>query len=189
VLVVANSELISDAPALVGQARTAGSSANFVVCCAPREIKAQRANIAGLTGVTVTDGFTAPENVLFVSNELSGGRTSGRTSARVAYGTVVAFRGAGREIDERGFSYNVSEKGLYVRTLSLPEDDEVWLELRPPRQERHVRLVGRVAWRRPFNYNESATVPPGFGIEIVDGAARDRALWLEGYEKLVEAVG
>lgn len=188
-LVVLNTDAVADAAALVGRARAAGSAANFIVCTAPRDLKQQRAQLTGLAGVTATDGYTAPENVLFVANELTGGRTSGRTSARLPYGTVVAFRGAGREVDDRGFSYNVSETGVYVRTLALPEDDEVWLELRPPRQERHVRLVGRVAWRRPFNYNESATVPPGFGVEIVDGAQKDRALWIEGYTKLGEAVG
>lgn len=188
-LVVGNSELIPTVGAVIERARSDGSLANFIVCSAPRDIKQQRAHLSGLSGVTVTDGFTAPENVLFVANELTGGRTSGRASPRVPYGTLIGFRAAGRDVDEHGFSYNVSEKGLYVRTLALPEDDEVWLELRPPRQERHVRLVGRVAWRRPFNYNESATVPPGFGVEIVDGASKDRAIWAEGYAKLVEAVG
>jgi hypothetical protein len=141
-------------------------------------------------GVTITDGFAAPENVLFAANELLlGDRTSGRTSARVAHGTAVSFRGAGREHDEQGFTYNVSEKGLYVRTLSAPEDEEAWLELWPPRLDRRVRLVGRVAWRRPFGYNEMATVPPGFGVEIVDGAKRDLALWADGYARLLDAVG
>jgi hypothetical protein len=50
-------------------------------------------------------------------------------------------------------------------------------------------LVGRVAWRRPFGYNETATVPPGFGVQIIDGAKRDLALWTEGYARLLEAVG
>lgn len=187
-LVVQSRELVPDIVPVVEQARAAGSRASFVVCAAPRDIRQQRAAIAGVAGVTITDGFTAPENVLFVANELTGGRTSGRTSSRLPYGTAVAFRGAGREVDDCGFSYNVSEKGTYVRTLALPEDEEVWLELRPPREERFVRLVGRVAWRRPFNYNESATVPPGFGVEIVDGAAKDLAIWREGFQKLVEAV-
>jgi DNA-binding response OmpR family regulator len=188
-LVVENSELVPNIAPVIEQARAAGSQASFIVCAAPRDIKQQRAALAGISGVTITDGYTAPENVLFVANELTGGRTSGRASPRLAYGTMVGFRSAGRDVDENGFSYNVSETGAYVRTLALPEEDEVWLELRPPRQERFVRLVGRVAWRRPFNYSESATVPPGFGVEIVDGAAKDRALWREGYEKLVETVG
>jgi hypothetical protein len=153
-------------------------------------MKSERAAIAGVAGVTITDGFAAPENVLFAANELlTGDRSSGRASARVAHGTAVSFRGAGREQDEQGFTYNVSAKGVYVRTMAPPEDDEAWLELWPPRLDRRVRLVGRVAWRRPFGYNETATVPPGFGVEIVDGAKKDLALWADGYARLLEAVG
>jgi DNA-binding response OmpR family regulator len=188
-LVVTNKDLFPDAPSTLSAARAAGSQANFILCAAPRDIRQAREGLTGFTGVTVTDSFTAPENVLFVANELTGGRTNGRASPRVPYGIRVAFRSAGRDVDDHGFSYNVSEKGLYVRTLAPPEDDEVWLELCPPRSERRVRLVGKVAWRRPFNYNENATVPPGFGLEIQDGAAKDRALWLEGYQQLVAAVG
>jgi DNA-binding response OmpR family regulator len=188
-LVVTSKELFPHAPSTIEAARAAGSKASFIVCSAPRDLKSDRAGVAGLTGVTVTDSFTAPENVLFVANELTGGRTNGRASPRVPYGTRVAFRSAGREVDDHGFSYNVSEKGIYVRTLAPPEEDEVWLELRPPRAERHVRLVAKVAWRRPFNYNESATVPPGFGVEIFDGATKDRGQWLEGYHQLMATVG
>ncbi|HET9953553.1 MAG TPA: PilZ domain-containing protein, partial [Polyangiaceae bacterium] len=188
-LVVANSELMSDARAVVTTARGRGSSASFVVCAAPREISVLRSALTGLTSVTVTDGFASPENVLFVANELTSGRSSGRTSPRIPYGLSVAFRSAGREVDEHGYSYNLSERGLYVRTLALPDEDEVWLELTPPRLDRLVRLVGKVAWRRPFNNLGSATVPPGFGIEIIDGSARDRALWVESYNELSRALG
>lgn len=187
-LVVTARDLFPEAPATIQAARDAGSKANFILCSAPRDIRQARETLTAFTGVTVTDSFAAPENVLFVANELTGGRTNGRASPRIPYGTRVAFRGAGREIDDHGFTYNVSEKGLYVRTLAPPEDDEVWLELCAPRSERRVRLVGKVAWRRPFNYNENATVPPGFGLEIQDGAAKDRALWLESYQQLVAAV-
>ena len=83
----------------------------------------------------------------------------------------------------------MSETGIYVRTLAPPEDDEVWVELCPPLLERQVRLVGRVAWRRPFNYNQSATVPPGFGLQIVDGFRKDRELWKDSYQRLLEALG
>ncbi len=188
-LVVVNRDLLSDPSATVQAARTQGSKANFVICSPPRDLRSERDALAGLTGVTLTDSFASPENVLFIANELSGGRVNNRASARIPYGMRVAFRSAGRDSDEHGFSYNISEKGLYVRTLAPPEDDEAWLELCPPRIERFVRLVGRVAWRRPFNYNENATVPPGFGVEIVDGSAKDRALWVEGYRRLMEAVG
>jgi DNA-binding response OmpR family regulator len=188
-LVVISKELLPSPLENIESARAAGSNANFVVCSPPRDIKHDRAALHGLAGVTVTDSFAAPENVLFVANELGGGRTNNRKSARIPYGVRVAFRGAGRDTDEHGYSYNVSERGIYVRTLAPPEDDEAWVELSPPRVERVVRLVGRIAWRRPFNYNESATVPPGFGVEIIDGAAKDRALWVEGYVRLAETVG
>ncbi|MFO7179784.1 MAG: hypothetical protein DIU78_013885 [Pseudomonadota bacterium] len=189
-LVVAGTELVREPSATIRAARSEGSDARFILCCPPRALKQERAQLGDLSGVTATDGFASPENVLFVANELlMGARTNGRTSPRVAYGTLVAFRGAGREVDERGFTYNVSANGIYVRTLALPEDDEVWLELCPPAMDRRVRLVGRVAWRRPFGYSETATVPPGFGVQIVDGAQRDLALWKEGYEQLLATVG
>ena len=134
-------------------------------------MKTVRAALDGIGGVGVIDAFAPPENVLFASNELKGGAVNNRRSPRILYGTTVAFRGAGREKDDFGFSYNISEGGLYVRTLAPPEDDEVWIEMCPPRSERRVRLVGKVAWRRRFNHNENATVPPGFGLSIVtDGA-------------------
>ena len=83
----------------------------------------------------------------------------------------------------------MSEGGLYVRTLAPPEDDEVWIELCPPRSERRVRLVGKVAWRRRFNHNENATVPPGFGLSISDAAKGDIAAWAEGYRTICDAIG
>jgi CheY-like chemotaxis protein len=189
-LVVLSSDL-DDAPrGLVERARTAGVTATFIVTCPPRELRAQRKNLEGLTRVTATDAYAPVENVLFLANELSG-RTGAnqRGSARVLYGTSIAFRGAGREEDETGYTFNVSASGLYVRSLVLPDDDSVWLELRPPRSERRVRLVGRVAWRRRFGSSERATVPAGFGVEIVDGAAADRTAWLDGYAAFAESVG
>ena len=66
-----------------------------------------------------------------------------RGTARVLYGTAVAFRPMGRDTDDFGFTYNVSAGGLYVRTLAPPDEQLVWLELCPPRGER------RVAPRRP----------------------------------------
>jgi DNA-binding response OmpR family regulator len=189
-LIVAGTDLVPEIREFVEQSRSEQGQARVVMCCPPRQMKNERARLEGVKGVTVTDGFAAPENVLFAANELLlGDRSSGRASPRVAHGTGVAFRGAGREFDEQGFTYNVSASGLYVRTLSAPEDEEAWLELCPPRLDRRVRLVGRVAWRRPFGYNETATVPPGFGVQIIDGAKRDLALWAEGYARLLEAVG
>jgi DNA-binding response OmpR family regulator len=188
-LAVLNAELADDYPITIAAARDAGSKANFIVCANPRDLKSVRAALDGSAGVGVIDAFAPPENVLFASNELKGGAVNNRRSPRILYGTTVAFRGAGREKDDFGFSYNMSEGGLYVRTLAPPEDDEVWVEMCPPRSERRVRLVGKVAWRRRFNYNENATVPPGFGLSIVDGAKADLEAWNVAYSTICAALG
>jgi DNA-binding response OmpR family regulator len=188
-LAVLNSELAGDYASTIQTARGSGSKANFLLCAMPRDLKTVRAALDGLTGVGAIDAYAPPENVLFASNELKGGAVNNRRSPRILYGTTVAFRGAGREKDDYGFSYNISEGGLYVRTLAPPEDDEVWVELCPPRSERRVRVVGKVAWRRRFNHNENATVPPGFGLSIIDGAKGDIEAWNAAYAAICEALG
>jgi DNA-binding response OmpR family regulator len=188
-LAVVNAELIPTLRPVVERARAAGSAAHFILCCAPRDLRNVREGLEDLSGVAAVDGFAAPENVLFASNELRAGGPNNRKSARLLYGTTVAFRGAGRERDDLGFTYNVSSGGLYVRTLAPPDDDETWIELRPPRTDRLVRLVVKIAWRRRFNHNENATVPPGFGAQVVDGARGDLAAWNDGYQAMSAALG
>jgi DNA-binding response OmpR family regulator len=188
-LAVINAELMPSARPIVERAREAGSKANFILCCAPRDLRTKREELGELEGVAAVDGFAAPENVLFASNELRAGTVNNRKTPRLLYGTTVAFRGAGRERDELGFSYNVSSGGIYVRTLAPPDDDETWLELRPPRTDRLVRLVAKIAWRRRFNNNENATVPPGFGAQIVDGARADLDAWTDGCAAMETVVG
>jgi DNA-binding response OmpR family regulator len=188
-LAVLNADLADDYATTIELARNAGSKANFIVCANPKDLKTIRAALDGTVGVGVIDAFAPPENVLFASNDLKGGTVNNRRSPRILYGTTVAFRGAGREKDDYGFTYNISEGGLYVRTLAPPEDDEVWIEMVPPRSERRVRLVGKIAWRRRFNHNENATVPPGFGLSIVDGAKADLQTWNDAYSTISAALG
>jgi hypothetical protein len=152
----------------------------------PRHVAQLAPLVDPLPYVALGDSFAPPENVLFAANEIArGGGTEGRGSARLLFGAAVRFRVAGREEDEIGFTYNVSETGLYVRTLVAPPAKEsVWLEFQPPRSDRRVRLEGVVQWRRPFGPNDQATVPTGFGIEITDGSRADRARFTEGYKAL-----
>ena len=188
-LVVASSEL-GDPAVMVAKARDAGSEATWIVRCRPRELQAQRRALAAFDNAVATDGYAPPENVLFLANELGNQRgCDNRATTRILYGTSVAFRGAGRERDEHGFTFNVSAGGIYVRTLAPPSDDCVWLELAPPRSDRRVRLEGRVAWRRKFGPNGHATVPPGFGVQITDGASADLEAWRAGYRAFAEVVG
>lgn len=170
--------------AWVSEARDAGNQVPWVIVAPPKRMGAVRAAAKVIERAAVADAFAPTENVLFVANDLirSGG-VDNRKSARMLYGTTVAFRVAGRDSDEVGFTYNISAGGLYVRTLAAPEQgQEVWLELWPPRSERRVRLAGKVAWRRPFGANETATVPAGFGLELTDGLSGDLDRWSIGYE-------
>ncbi|MBM4362826.1 MAG: PilZ domain-containing protein, partial [Deltaproteobacteria bacterium] len=169
-LVVANAEVGASPESMLAAARAAGQDATWIAICAPRDLRAVRGVVESFGNAAVTDGFAPPENVVFLANELSrGGASDKRVSRRLLFGTTVLFRGAGREADACGYLYNVSEGGLYVRTLAPPEDDVVWLELLPPRSDRRVRLEGRVVWRRRFGPSEGATVPPGFGVALHDG--------------------
>ena len=187
-VVVAGSDLEGGTEELVQDA-AGRSDALWLVPCPPRELKAWREALGEVKHATPMDGYAPPENVLFLLNELSHSCENKRASARLLYGTAVAFRGAGRDEDDIGFSFNLSAGGLYVRTLAPPEDDLVWLELTPPRSERRVRLVGQVAWRRGVAHSETATVPPGFGVQIVDGAKTDLELWRAGYAAFAQSVG
>ena len=171
--------------------RAGGVVVPIVLAAEPKKMKHCRDAIGDLVKVAVTDGFAPPENLLFVANELArSGSTDGRASARLLYGAVVAFRQAGRGEDGFGCTYNISAGGLYVRTLApLNGGEEVWLELTPPRSDRRVRLEGKVVWRRRFGPIESATVPPGFGVQITDGAKGDLARYESGYRAFAADTG
>ena len=180
-LVVMCTELCENPAALVSAATSAGSVAKFIISSEPRKHSELSIALARNPLTRVTDASDPPENVVFLANELSAGPMPDKRAApRILHGTTVRFRGEGREDDELGFSYNVSEGGLYVRTLAPPTDDIIWLELTPPKSSARVRITGQVAWRRPFGPHHKATVPHGFGVKILELTPRDRARWIEG---------
>jgi CheY-like chemotaxis protein len=187
VLVVVDEELEGGLRVL---SRAANDTTNTLYLAAPRRIGTLSAELQHNARTLVADGFAPPENIVFLANELSRGGTSDkRASKRLLYGTRVVFRGEGREEEDYGYSYNISEGGLYVRTLAVPDDDRVWLEMRPPRSDRLVRLEGEVVWRRPFGPLGFATVPPGFGVRIIDATASNRGAWEAGYAAFATALG
>ncbi len=180
-LVVICTELCEDAAELIREVELLGTKAKFVVSAEPRKHNELSQKLAHCESARVTDASAPPENVVFLANELVAGKMPDkRASPRLLHGTTVRFRGEGREDDELGFSYNVSEGGLYIRTLAPPSDDIVWLELTPPKSAQRVRLVGQVAWRRPFGPHGKATVPPGFGVRIIDVTKNDATRWTSG---------
>jgi DNA-binding response OmpR family regulator len=185
-LMVAGAELGVDRE-LIELARKAGSEAVWVVTAQRKDIADVRELLDGLDRVVVMGAYLPPESVLFSSNEmLSGTDKVERQSPRMLYGTCVWFRGAGSDEDELGLSYNISAGGLFVRTLLPPEDGQVWLELRPPRHKRRVRLAARVAWRRGFDLASTAAAPPGFGVQILDGLGDDRQQFVDGFHTLID---
>jgi Tfp pilus assembly protein PilZ len=190
-VVVVTDDLGAGGPeAALAAARERGSTAAWVLVVPPKRMPVVHAAVASLGPASVADGFAAPENVLFLTNELLNRRgVDQRASVRMLYGTAVAFRLAGRDEDDIGFSYNVSAGGLYVRTLApLDAGQELWLELWPPRSERRVRLAGTVAWKRPFGPTEGATVPAGFGVKITEGLAGDLDRWRGGYDSFAASI-
>jgi DNA-binding response OmpR family regulator/Tfp pilus assembly protein PilZ len=183
-LVIVDADLEPDGGVEVARRlRSNGNAVPVVIPATPKKMGGHRGAVKELIKVGVTDSFAPPENLLFVANEVSRNqRDDGRASARLLYGTVVAFRHAGRAREAHGCTYNISAGGLYVRTLApVDRGDEVWLELRPPRSDRLVRLEGKAAWARRFGPIESATVPPGFGVQISDGTKGDLARYEAGY--------
>jgi DNA-binding response OmpR family regulator len=183
-------EDLEDGPQALVEAAKKNKQTLHILMCAPKNFKVRAEAVSGLENATVADSFAPPENVVFLANELArGGASDQRKSRRLLYGTKVTFRGEGRAEDEYGYSYNISDGGLYVRTLAPPQDDYVWVELCPPRCDRRVRLEGQVVWRRAYGLLGSSTVPPGFGLKIVDGTRRNMQAWFDGYQAFCAALG
>jgi Tfp pilus assembly protein PilZ len=189
-LVVSAAPHDAHAALTVLSARSQGIEVPWLVGMAPRDETTLRRRLHGVEHTGVFDMYAPPENALFLANELR--RPSGvesRRAARVLYSAVVRFRVAGSDEDELALTYNVSTSGIYVRTLAtLPAGAEVWLELRPPRSERTVRLHAKVAWARPFGQSHSAVMPPGMGLALM-GEGPDRELYQRGVRTYAEAHG
>jgi DNA-binding response OmpR family regulator len=188
-IVALSTSVVPAARALVDEARKRGCLARVLVSLRGAEQLRLGAEFAGVDGVRLLDAGSPPENALYVVNEMAmPDLFDKRKAPRELYGAIVQLRAEGHDFDETAFTYNVSTHGMYVRTLVAPPAEILWLELSPPRAPRRVRLVGQVAWRRPFGPGGHATVPPGFGLKIIDGAARDVELWQEGCAGLPHAV-
>ena len=186
-LVVLSAEL-GDARKFVDEATVKGLQAAWVVMASRRDLVKHAELLAGVERLAVVASSTPPENVLFTSNELmrQGGPPS-REHERVLYGTMVSYKPAGGDQDDFGFTYNISSSGLYVRTLAPPDGSEVWLELRPPRGKRRVRLEAKVMWRRSYDPASGAAVPPGFGVVITDGLGPSVELWKSNVDSFIPA--
>jgi DNA-binding response OmpR family regulator/Tfp pilus assembly protein PilZ len=165
------------------QVRSAGNSLPWVLSAAPSKHAATGSEVSALAPVVIHDAFAPLENMLFVANEaLKGSFGDRRSSPRLLYGASALFRSAGRETDHLGYVYNICAEGLFIRTMDpLPQGEEIWLELTPPRTDRRVRLEARVVWRRLFGPVHGATAPPGFGLRINGGSKAELERFHCGY--------
>ena len=164
--------------------RGEGSTVPWVIMSPPKSLHAVSSSVADLARVVVHDSFAPHENLHFVANEILQRTVSEqRASPRLLYGTLVAFRVAGRDRDRLGYAYNISAEGIYVRTLDpLMRDEDAWLEFTPPRTGCRVRVEGKVAWSRTMGGSFGATVPPGFGVQIMGGSTSDLERFRSGYQ-------
>lgn len=183
-LVVADGELEGgQVTEVLARVRAAGLGIPWILMVPPKSVASVAESVAGQPQVVVHDSYAPHENLHFVANEMmSGSFHEQRESPRLLFNTLVAFRAAGRDTDRNGYTYNISAQGLFIRTLDpLMRDEDVWIELTPPRTDRRVRVEGQVAWTRMLGPWAGATVPPGFGVKITGGSSRDLARFSDGY--------
>jgi Tfp pilus assembly protein PilZ/CheY-like chemotaxis protein len=162
-----------------------------IITAPPRVAASSRHRLETFRHVAWHDSFTPPHNLLFLANKLIDIQaTSARAHPRLLYGSNVWFRRAGSALEHVGFSYNISEGGLFIRTLVPFEmGEELWLEMTPPRSDRRVRLEAIVVWNNPFGTLGKATAPPGIGACISDGTKQDFTRYRDGCRILAKELG
>ena len=125
--------------------------------------------------------------LFFAEEALRGDVSDLRASKRLLYNGLCAFREAGSLDPVFGLTHNISNQGLYVRTLDPPRPgSEVWFEMRVPGDMHSlVHLRGQVMWRREARHMGGAA-PAGFGMRITEPTCppQDLSLYSESYEEL-----
>jgi hypothetical protein len=137
-----------------------------------------RLAVSRVPRVGVLAALAPMDHLLFAVNELTRPDvTNLRSSRRILYSAVCAFREAGGSEASHGVTYNVSESGLFIRTLDAPVSDrEVWLEFVPAPQVTLVHLRGRVVWVNGLSGGAGRSAPPGFGVLLVPDECPQRDL-------------
>jgi PAS domain S-box-containing protein len=170
----------------VVRARAGGSACPWVISVPPALLRETRDAVADIERVALHDAYAPPDDILFSANEMASAHAlDQRTAPRLLCGTRVWMRPAGGERDTLGYTYNMSEGGLFVRTLAPIEPNQpMWIELCAPRAGRRVRLTAVPRWQRPFGPVGAALSPPGVGLRITGGLPGDIELFQSGCRKL-----
>ncbi len=143
---------------------------------------------SGLERVATISENAPHDHLLFLANDLMrDGWRRARNSPRYLFDTICSFRAEGVFTPEHGLTYNLSETGIYVRTLDPPsKNTALWLEMRPPGTTAAVHLRGTPVWVTTPGRGVGAT-PPGFGLRI--DADRSPARDLEVYRQAYFTLG
>jgi DNA-binding response OmpR family regulator len=102
------------------------------------------------------------------------GRVDARRSARVRFSSAVRFRFAGTQAWMVGFSFDVSESGIFVRTLDPLEPSRAPVELcfKLTETGETLDLRGVVVWSVAFGQRHVSTVPYGMGLSFTEMSSK-----------------
>lgn len=175
---------------LIEGLRQEGCKTPFVVSVTPRLYARARSIAKEIGSLSLCDSFASPDDILFAANDLLlSPKKNRRLAPRLAYGTLVWVRAPGADKDVVGYTYNVSAKGMFIRTLyPFPPGQSAWIEIVPPRSKRRVRLSAQAMWHRPFGPLGPALSPPGTGFQITGGLPGEVELYEEGFHVLAESL-
>jgi CheY-like chemotaxis protein/Tfp pilus assembly protein PilZ len=96
-------------------------------------------------------------------------RSDRRTSPRIPFHSVVEFRLYGGEDWLAGYSFDLSETGVYVRTLTpLPASKPVEVSFRLSPAGEALTARGLVVWSNPFGPRTVFSYPYGMGVTFSD---------------------
>ncbi len=115
------------------------------------------------------DVETELEHLIRRVNKLLAGsiRPDRRASQRIPFHTVVQFRlfGEGEEAWLAGYSFDLSETGVYVRTLTpLPTSKPIEISFALHEGAEQFTARGLVVWSNPFGPRTVYTYPYGMGV-------------------------
>lgn len=133
-----------------------------------------------------TDTEQAGRLLFFAEEAMRADARDLRASPRYLHYGMCAFREAGSLFPTFGLTHNISQQGLYVRTLDPPRPgSDLWFEMRAPQLDVTIHLRGTVVWRREPS-TMGGTAPPGFGMRVEAEACPkgDLAYYERGYQQL-----
>lgn len=123
-----------------------------------------------------------PEDLLFLVNDLllSTSETR-RQSQRRLWSEVIRFAES-----RVGFSYNLSQRGIFIRTLAPPRlGAKVSIETAPTPEIPPLSALGRVVWVKPYTPRASRSYPPGFGVAFESLRGPEEQNWAQVYDSIL----